>query len=149
MGYCTDKEVRDMLKDDLVSALLGDDYLEDKEEREKAILPYITAAITDADAEIDGYLAKRYSVPLSPVPAVIQKFAKDMAVYNLVSRQGVDESDREKTYLNRYNAAIKFLMAVAEGKIEIGTGSPKEAALTGFQVKSAPRVFSRDSLKGW
>lgn len=151
MGYCSEREVRDAMKDSLVSALLGDNYIDDEAEREAAIQPYITAAIEDADAEIDGYLAKRYSVPLSPPPAVITKFCKDMAVYNLMSRIGIDESDRDKTYLNRYNAAIKFLLAVAEGKIEIGiSGSgPESVARTGFQVKSQPRIFTRDTMRGW
>ena len=82
---------------------------------------------------------------------VINKFAKDISVYNLVSRTGIDESDREKTFLNRYNAAIKFLLDVAKGIISIGVeekGGSSEAA-NGFKMKSSGRVFSRDSMRGW
>ncbi|CAH8720535.1 DUF1320 domain-containing protein [Paenibacillus melissococcoides] len=43
-----------------------------------------------------GYLVKRYSVPLSRVPKVINKYAKDIAVYNLFSRIGIDEGEKEK-----------------------------------------------------
>ena len=39
----------------------------------------------------------------------------------LFSRIGIDESTDQKTYLNRYNAAIKFLTLVAEVKVSIGT----------------------------
>ena len=39
---------------------------------------------------------------------VINKFSKDIAVYNLFSRIGIDEGTDQKTYLNRYNAAIKM-----------------------------------------
>lgn len=70
---------------------------------------------------------------------------------NLVSRTGIDESDREKTFLNRYNAAIKFLLDVAKGIISIGVeekGGSSEAA-NGFKMKSSGRVFSRDSMRGW
>lgn len=109
------------------------------------------SAISDACAEIDGYLAKRYRVPFTKTPQVINKFAKDISVYNLVSRTGIDESDREKTFLNRYNAAIKFLLDVAKGIISIGVeekGGSSEAA-NGFKMKSSGRVFSRDSMRGW
>ena len=112
--------------------------------------PLIDAAIGDADAEIDGYLAKRYAVPLAPAPKVINKFSKDIAVYNLFSRIGIDESTEQKTYLNRYNAAIKFLTLVAEGKVSLGVDAedPATAAATGFSVKSNTRLFSRDSMRG-
>lgn len=112
--------------------------------------PIIDAAIGDADAEIDGYLAKRYTLPLSPAPKVVNKFSKDIAVYNLFSRIGIDESSDQKTYLNRYNSAIKFLTLVAEGKVSLGAESddPAAAAATGFSVTSNPRLFSRDRMRG-
>ena len=150
MGYCTQKDVRDMIKDDALNALIGDTFIEDPEEREAKIGPIIDEAIADADGEIDGYLAKRYPAPISPVPKVINKFAKDIAVYNLFSRVGIDESSEEKNYLNRYNAAIKFLTFVAEGKVSLGapTDDPKAAASTGFQMASNPRLFSRRTMRG-
>jgi len=150
MGYCTLLEVREMLKEDVLNTIIGNDYIDDPEEREARIGPIISSAIEDAGGEIDGYLAKRYAVPLSLTPKVINKFAKDMAVYNLYSRHGIDESTEEKNYLNRYNAAIKFLTLVAEGKVSIGAPAddPQSAATTGFSVKSNPRFFSRNSLRG-
>ena len=149
--YCTVEEVLKMIKDDMKNVIIGDEYIEDAEEREAKIAELCGDAISDACAEIDGYLAKRYSVPFTKTPQVINKFAKDISVYNLVSRTGIDESEREKTILNRYNAAIKFLLAVAEGKVDIGVeerGGSNEAA-NGFKMKSSGRVFSRDSMRGW
>jgi len=150
MAYSTKAEVREMIKDDALNAIIGDTYVEDPAEREELVAPIIEAAIGDADGEIDGYLAKRYRVPLSPVPKVINKFSKDIAVYNLFSRVGIDEGTEEKNYLNRYNSAIKFLTLVAEGKVSIGVGSddPASAAATGFSVQSSPRIFSRRQLRG-
>lgn len=150
MSYSTKAEVREMLKDDALNAIIGDTFVEDPAQREGLVTPIIEAAIEDADGEIDGYLAKRYAVPIAPVPKVINKFSKDIAVYNLFSRVGIDESSEEKNYLNRYNAAIKFLTLVAEGKVSImtQTDNPVIAAATGFSVKSSPRIFSRDKLKG-
>ena len=137
MSYSTKEEVREMLKDDALK-------------REELVAPIIEGAIADADAEIDGYLAKRYAVPLSPAPKVINKFSKDIAVYNLFSRIGIDESTDQKTYLNRYNAAIKFFELVADGKVSIGTEAddPASAAATGFSAKSNTRLFTRGSMRG-
>lgn len=150
MSYSAKEEVREMLKDDALNAIIGDTFIEDAAEREELVEPIIEAAIADADAEIDGYLAKRYTVPISPAPRVLNKFSKDIAVYNLFSRIGIDESTDQKTYLNRYNAAIKFLTLVAEGKVSIGTETedPASAAATGFSAKSNPRLFTRAKMRG-
>ena len=150
MSYSTKEEVREMLKDDALNAIIGDTFIKDPVEREELVAPIIEGAIADADAEIDGYLAKRYAVPLSPAPKVINKFSKDIAVYNLFSRIGIDESTDQKTYLNRYNAAIKFFELVADGKVSIGTEAddPASAAATGFSAKSNTRLFTRGSMRG-
>ena len=151
MSYCTAAEVLDMLKEDMLNVIVGDDYIENEDERIQAITPIVEQAIADADAEIDGYLAKRYKVPFEKTPQVINKFAKDIALYNMVSRKGVDENDREKTYLTRYNAAIAFLTKVAEGRISIGVSenNTEDAARIGFSMSNSPRLFSRGSMKGW
>lgn len=150
MSYSTRAEVREMIKDDALNAIVGDTFIEDPAEREELVAPIIDGAIGDADAEIDGYLAKRYAVPLAPAPKVINKFSKDIAIYNLFSRIGIDESTDQKTYLNRYNAAIAFLKLVAEGKVSIGSESedPATAAATGFTVKSNTRLFTREQMRG-
>ena len=150
MSYSTKAEVREMLKDDALNAIIGDTFIEKPAKRERLVAPIIEAAIADADAEIDGYLAKRYRVPFNPVPRVLNKFSKDIAIYNLYSRIGIDEGAAEKNYLNRYNAAIKFLTLVAEGKVSIGEDGddPASAAATGFAAKSNPRLFSRAKMTG-
>ena len=150
-AYCNAADVRAMLKDDLINSLLGDQYIRDEEEREQRLLPLIEAAAEDAQAEIDGYLAKRYAVPLTRVPKVISKYAKDIAVYNLVSRIGVGtEADREQNDLERYKFALKFLQLAAAGTVSIGADSesPSAASATGFQMSGPQRIFSRDRMRG-
>lgn len=153
MAYCTVNEVLSAIKESAYNALLGDEYIEDPEERRRRLEPLAEEAVTDADAEIDGYLAKRYDVPMSPAPRVLNKFSKDIAAYNLMSRIGIDEQDRDKTYLTRYNAAIKFLEGVAKGIINIGTGdagdTQVQAAQKGFRIDHSERLFSRETMKGW
>lgn len=150
--YCTAKEALGMIKEDMWNVIIGDEYIEDVEERKKKIEALAEQAVSDACAEIDGYLSKRYSVPFTKTPQVINKFAKDIAAYNLVSRTGIDESEREKTFLTRYNAAIAFLLNVAKGLIDIGIedGAPTDqGAANGFKMRSSERVFSRGNMKGW
>ena len=147
--YCTVDEVLGMIKEDMKNVIIGGEYIEDAEERKEKILPLCEDAIADACAEIDGYLAKRYKVPFSRSPQVINKLAKDISVYNLVSRTGIDENEREKTILNRYNAAIKFLLEVAKGTVSIGVEEIGGRAANGFNMKSSKRLFSRDSMGGW
>ena len=153
MGYWTESEVFASVKDDSYNSRLEEQDIEDVEERKKHLQPLVEEAIEDADAEIDGYLAKRYDVPMSPAPKVLNKFSKDIAVYNLMSRIGIDESDRDKTYLNRYNAAVKFLEGVAKGLIDIGTSetgsSQNQAAQKGFRMEHSERLFTRETMKGY
>lgn len=60
MSYSQRTEVREMIKDDALNAIIGDTFIEDPAQREELVGPIIDEAIADADGEIDGYLAKRY-----------------------------------------------------------------------------------------
>lgn len=146
--YCTVEEVREMVKGDALNQLIGNEYIEDADLREEKIVPIIEEAIKDADGEINGYLTKRYSIPLSSPPKVINKFSKDIAIYNLFSRIGIDEGERESNYLTRYKAAIRFLENVAKGIVEIGISDNTQSANAGFSLSSNSRLFSRNSMSG-
>ena len=150
MSYSTRAEVLEMLKDDTLNSFV-DSRFHDEEESTAQLGPVIDEAIADADGEIDGYLAKRYSVPLSAPPKIINKLSKDITLYNLFSRVGIEKDSRDEIFLTRYNAAIKFLTLVAEGKVSIGAdadGDPAAAAAIGFTVKSNSRLFSREQMRG-
>ena len=54
MAYCTVGEVLDMLKADMMNVIIGDDYIEDGQERIKVITQLAEQAVGDAEAEIDG-----------------------------------------------------------------------------------------------
>jgi Mu-like prophage protein gp36 len=149
MSYSQQPEVLEMIKEDALNGLIGDTFIEDAEERKQRIGVIVDAAIADADGEIDGYLSKRYAVPLSSPPKIINKFSKDIAVYNLFSRLGIADGSEEKNFLHRYNSAIKFLTYVAEGKVSIGVeADDPSAAAAGFAVDSSPRLFRRSSMQG-
>lgn len=67
--YCTTAEVLGKIRDDMIDAILGSDLIEDEQERTEKITACTEEAISDACAEIDGWVSKRYKVPFSePVP---------------------------------------------------------------------------------
>jgi len=105
----------------------------------------VTRAIADADAEIDGYCATRYTVPFSPVPVLIRKISVDIAIYNLYARRTSVPEDRQK----RYTDAIRFLKDVAKGIATLGNDEPTDDSDSGPEatVTKSDRIFSvgRDS----
>ena len=102
----------------------------------------LARALEDADAEINGYLATRYTLPLSPVPLTLTRLAADMARYYLYDDQVPD------VVRARYQDAIKFLRHVADGVVSLGPDAahamPAEASGPSFTAPD--RVFTRQTL---
>lgn len=97
-------------------------------------------ADADADAEINGYLSTRYTLPLSPVPEVLEKLACDIGRYQLF---GNTEKEIVK---ERYDNAVRFLKDVAAGKVTLGVDSNNAPAATisnAVQMTSSTKVFGR------
>lgn len=99
----------------------------------------VEAAIADAAAEIDGYIATRYTLPLIVVPAIIKRIAVDVALYQLfmARRMGATEEVRY-----RYTDARKLLENIAAGKVSLGVPSPLQSE-NDIVMTSAPSVWSR------
>lgn len=110
MAYCTQSDIEKQLPQEELVQLTDDDGdgLPDT--------GVVDEAIAEADAEIDSYLAARYSLPLASVPVLLKKLSVDIAIWNLYSRRAVDEPVRKE----RYQAAVKLLQAIAEGRASLG-----------------------------
>lgn len=106
----------------------------------------VNGVIEDTTALIDSYVQKRYDVPLSPIPKVINKIAVDITLYELFSDRGIDE-DSEQDIIRKYKNAMRLLEKIAKGRVTIGASSPQ--ADNTLEVVSKNRVFSRDSMKGF
>ncbi len=102
-------------------------------------------ALETADVEIDGYLGARYSLPMAEVPAVLIKYAVDIAVYNLYSRREAPPENRVK----RYDDAIAFLKMVATGRISLGANDPEPPAADEAMVTASGRIFTRETMGGF
>jgi phage gp36-like protein len=102
----------------------------------------VAAALTDADHEINGYLASRYTVPLLVVPTLIKRIACDITRYRLYDNRPQDEVRQ------RFDDAIRWLRRVADGEVILladdGTSlEPKTASIPNTAASSA-RVLKYD-----
>src|SRR5881396_3781198 len=82
----------------------------------------ITAAITSAQAQVDGRLAVRYSVPFTdPVPQLVADITRDIAAYlsDLTYRQGKDYESQMDPVVLRYQQALSLLGQIAGGQIDL------------------------------
>lgn len=77
----------------------------------------VAQAIADATAEIDGYLAGRYALPLANIPELLRLYACDIARYRLF------EDGAYEQVVDRYNNALRFLRDVAAGRMQLFSSS--------------------------
>lgn len=102
-------------------------------------------AQTDADAEIDAYLASRYALPLASTPGSIVRIACDITRYRLY------EDGAPDIVVERYKAAVRFLEHLANGKVSLGLPAAEQPAdVQAAPVHNAPpRVFTRERLQDY
>lgn len=102
----------------------------------------VTRALEDASHEIDGYLAARYTLPLTTTPQVLVRLACDIARYRLYDDRATE------AVTQRYRDAVRFLEAIARGQVNLGLDASAQApATSGGPDFSAPdRVFSAETL---
>ena len=108
----------------------------------------VARAIADADAVIDGYLAKRgYALPLQPVHRLVTAWCRAIARYHLhknrLAPDGKDPIERA------WRDALRLLQQVADGKFALGAGDPVAVHKLDARFDSAPLVFGRKQLRSW
>ncbi|UVK45365.1 DUF1320 domain-containing protein [Mesorhizobium sp. AR07] len=104
-------------------------------------------ALADATALIDGYVAKKYSLPLVTVPDILVKMAADIARYYLHGKA----ADKDSPVTAAYNQAVAWLKDVAKGLVELDDGgeTPEPAGGGGIKTSAPNREFTRNSLRGF
>ncbi|MCK9514063.1 MAG: DUF1320 family protein [Pigmentiphaga sp.] len=106
-------------------------------------------ALEDASDEIDGYLEGRYRLPLQSPPRSLRILACNIAMYRLLTLRQIDVMEDQR---KRYEDAVKFLRAVANGDINLGLTADHETVQPagGPTMREGPaRTFSRDRLRGY
>ena len=122
-------------------------------QRSDKYLPYTGAVVTsvidravaDADAEIDGFVGSRYTLPLpEPVPPGLVPIACDIARYRLYD-DAVPVIVRQ-----RYEDAIARLRDIAAGRLSLGIDPAPAASSQGSVAVRAPaRIFGADQLRDY
>ena len=105
----------------------------------------INAAIADTDALIDGYVARRYALPMATVPPLIKSLALDITIYKLHVYSPSDKIAED------YKAAIKSLEGISTGSIRLpsaGQETPGSGS-SGARVTDRARPMTADNLKGF
>lgn len=109
------------------------------------VLATVNAIIADTDQLIDGYLAKRYTLPFVSFPTILTSWARAIVRYRL--HQHLISDEKTNPIARDYRDAIKFLSLVADGTISLGAGDPTASGGAGMtQVVAPGRVFTPDSL---
>lgn len=101
-------------------------------------------ALADADELINGYVAGRYAVPLTPVPELVKRIAADLAFYFLHGDAAAE------LVIQRYDKAVATLKQISAGTITLqaaGVAAPSsEIADEGVAFDGPGRVFSAKTL---
>lgn len=106
----------------------------------------VNRALGDADAQINGYLAVRYTLPLvAPLPAVLERLASDIARYAL------HENAVTEIVETRYRDAIALLKDVSKGtaKLDENGAAALPTSNNGVQISSTTPVFRRSESGGF
>jgi phage gp36-like protein len=141
MPYCTQSDILEQISlDQLIAAT-------DDTNAGIVDVSAVARAIADADAEIDGYAAGRYTVPFATVPAMIRKMSVDISIYHIFSRRMGAPAFRKE----RYDNAVRFLKSVAGGVVSLGADDPGSAAADGIEASTTEddRIFTREKMSGY
>lgn len=99
----------------------------------------IDQALADAGAVIDGYLAGRYTLPLSPVPHILVGYACDLA------RERLYKDAAPEVVVKRADDARRFLALAGQGRISLGP-QPEPTSDGVIQFTVGQKVFAREEL---
>lgn len=102
-------------------------------------------ALADASAEIDGYLASRYQLPLTTIPTVLVRVCSDIARYHLHDDNIPDPVD------TRYKSAVDLLRQVSLGRVSLGVSDTGDTPTSndGADIQSGGRIWDRLDSEGY
>lgn len=125
---------------------LVDRFGEDEIAQRESMLPEgaVDKALSDAVTQIDGYIAVRYPVPVTPAPEQLTRVACDLARYFLL---GASATDVERA---AYKDGIAMLRDLASGKMRLIGIEPVSGGRPSAIVEytSVDKVFKRGQRGG-
>ena len=101
--YCTRAQLGLFLGEEELAAL------SDRDNTGAADEARIADALVYADGVINGYVARRYSLPLAVIPRLLTELARDLAHYRLYTQAPLEHVK------DAYEAALKQLQHISDG----------------------------------
>jgi phage gp36-like protein len=109
------------------------------------VLVTVNAMIDEADQLIDGFIGKRYTLPLTTPPEILGGWARAIVRYKLNKNNITDE--KTNPIARDYRDAMNLLQLIAAGKFSLGAGDPTGSGGSGLTQISVPgRTFDNDTL---
>lgn len=105
----------------------------------------INRALADADAQIDGYLAARYKLPLVATPPLIADLAQVIAFWKL------HRFDPAQKIKDDYSEAIRMLKDISRGilVLDVAGVQPESSGSSGVQITDRERPLQADKMTGF
>ncbi len=140
MSYCTLTDLTERYGDEVMQWA-------DRDQDGSPDPELIAAATADVGAEIDAYLAARYTLPLSTTPTVVVRIACALVRERLALAGGarMDAVDPIKA---EASDARKLLQAIGAGKASIGLPNPAQTT-DGVQMQTGGRIWDRNQSEGY
>jgi phage gp36-like protein len=103
----------------------------------------VSAAITNAQAEVDSFVAKRYLVPIAdPVPVTVKNWTIMLTKYHLYARRSMVPDDIKD--------ALARLLEVSKGTASLGIAPiPQGSSEVGGVISGPDKIFGRDKMRGF
>ena len=138
--YCTVDDLRDQSSEDFLIRCTDDAGVGAVDQT------IVEKKIADAQTEIDSYCRAQYTVPFQVVPGLIKKLAVDIALYNLVSKRGLDEESPDAILVKRYRDAVKLLENLANlFRAQLRDGS--QASTLGQEIEWAQEYIAIEQIR--
>ena len=104
----------------------------------------VDRALADADAMIDGYLARRYALPVTVTQPLLVTIAGAVAIYHLHTTEPDPKIEAD------YKSAMAMLRDISSGTIALtaaGLEAPSTGG-TGVQFTDRDRNMTQDNMTG-
>lgn len=104
----------------------------------------VNRALADTDALIDGYLARRYALPLTVAQPMLVDVAGALAIYKLHLYEAPPKIEAD------FKEAVKTLVAISAGTITLASAGVEapSTGTTGVQITDRERPFTEENLSG-
>lgn len=105
----------------------------------------VSKALSHASELMDSYLGRQYDLPITRESEELVSCCVDIAMYKLANEATVLTEEKRA----RYKDSLDWLKDIAKGLATLGQSvEPEPAAGLSFEFDTAPRAFTRTSMRG-